>query len=98
MDGLTGFQRDILYALVGLESPHGLAVQAELDEYYSESVTRGRLYANLDELVDRGFVHKERQTDRSNQYTLTDHGVRAIVAHRRWTEQQLLDALQRGGQ
>ena len=34
MHDLTGFQRDILYAIAGKTEPHGLAIQAELEEYY----------------------------------------------------------------
>ncbi len=34
MHDITGFQRDILYVIAGLEEPHGLAVQSELDDYY----------------------------------------------------------------
>jgi hypothetical protein len=31
MYDLTGFQRDLLYAIAGQEEPHGLAVKAELE-------------------------------------------------------------------
>jgi DNA-binding PadR family transcriptional regulator len=93
MDGLTGFQRDILYTILGMESPHGLEIQERLDEYYSGRVTRTRVYSNLDILVERNFVEKGQKTERSNRYALTDHGIDTIVSHRLWEEQQLRDRL-----
>lgn len=93
MDGLTGFQRDILYAILGMESPHGLDVQERLNDYYSGQVTRTRVYSNLDILIERGFVEKEKQTERSNRYSLTDRGIDTILSHRLWEEQQLGERL-----
>ncbi|NIS30845.1 MAG: PadR family transcriptional regulator, partial [Actinobacteria bacterium] len=40
----TGFQRDLLYVVAGLEDPKGLAVKAELDDYYGSEINHGRLY------------------------------------------------------
>ena len=34
MYDLTGFQRDLLYLISGLNDPHGLAVKDELEAYY----------------------------------------------------------------
>jgi PadR family transcriptional regulator PadR len=59
---LTGFQRDVLVVIAGLEEPHGLAIKSELEGYYESEVNHGRLYPNLDELVGKGVVEKE-QTD-----------------------------------
>ena len=44
MDDLTGFQRDLLYVLAGLETPHGLALKDELETYYEKEIHHGRLY------------------------------------------------------
>jgi len=89
MDGLTGFQRDLLYVILAENSPHGLEIKDRLDEYYTERVTRGRVYANLDELVDEGYIEKGSKDPRSNCYSLTASGLATIVAHRQWTERQL---------
>jgi len=35
MHELTGFQRDILFVIAGLDGPHGLAIKDELDSYYA---------------------------------------------------------------
>jgi DNA-binding PadR family transcriptional regulator len=43
MRELTAFQRDILYAVGDQDSPYGLAIKRELEEYYSEEVNHGRL-------------------------------------------------------
>ncbi|MDL0120058.1 helix-turn-helix transcriptional regulator [Halobacterium salinarum] len=59
MQDLTGFQRDLLYVIAGLDEPHGLAVKAEMEEYYTSEIHHGRLYPNLDTLVDKGLVEKE---------------------------------------
>lgn len=36
MYDLTGFQRDLLYVIAGLDDPHGLAIKYELEEYYKK--------------------------------------------------------------
>jgi hypothetical protein len=33
MYDLTGFQRDMLYVIAGLDEPHGLAIKEEVEEY-----------------------------------------------------------------
>ena len=84
MHDLTGFQRDILYVLGGLESPKGLAIKDELDRYYSTDINHGRLYPNLDALVEKGLVEKGRIDDRTNSYSLTGRGRRELEARREW--------------
>lgn len=44
MNGLTGFQRDILYILAGLDEPNGSEIRTHLEEYYDTTVNRGQLY------------------------------------------------------
>jgi hypothetical protein len=41
MYDLTGFQRDCLYTIAGLETPHGLAIKDELDNYYEKEIQHG---------------------------------------------------------
>ncbi|WP_353633359.1 PadR family transcriptional regulator (plasmid) [Halobacterium sp. NMX12-1] len=87
MHDLTGFQRDILYVIAGLEQPHGLAVKDELEDYYEQEINHGRIYPNLDDLVDKGLVEKSELDERTNSYTLTGHGEREITARRNWETQ-----------
>ena len=91
MYDLTGFQRDILYVIVGLEEPHGLAVKAELDDYYEQEINHGRLYPNLDDLVDKGLLKKGELDKRTNMYTVTQRGRREIEARREWESQYIED-------
>ena len=63
---LTAFQRNILIIL-SKEPMYGLAIKRELEEYYGGEVNHGRLYPNLDELVELGFVEKSELDKRTNQ-------------------------------
>lgn len=87
MHDLTGFQRDLLYVIAGLNEPHGLAIKEELEKYYESEIHHGRLYPNLDTLVDKGLIDKGQRDQRTNFYTLTRRGVREIEARREWEEQ-----------
>jgi len=84
MHDLTGFQRDILYVIAGLEEPHGLAIKDKLEDYYEGEIHHGRLYPNLDTLVEKGLVEKGEIDQRTNSYTLTRRGRRELEARRKW--------------
>jgi DNA-binding PadR family transcriptional regulator len=86
MYDLTGFQRDLLYTIAGLGEPHGLAIKEELEEYYESEIHHGRLYPNLDTLVEKGFVEKGELDQRTNFYTLTRRGRRELTARRDWED------------
>ena len=87
MYDLTGFQRDLLYVIAGQEEPHGLAVKEELEAYYESEIHHGRLYPNLDDLVEKGLVEKGTIDRRTNYYSLTRRGRREIEARREWESQ-----------
>jgi PadR family transcriptional regulator PadR len=89
MHDLTGFQRDVLYVLAGSDNPHGLAIKAELEEYYGTEIHHGRLYPNLDTLVEKGLVEKGELDKRTNEYSLTDRGRREISARREWEDKKV---------
>jgi DNA-binding PadR family transcriptional regulator len=89
MHDLTGFQRDLLYVTVGLERPHGLAIKEELENYYENEINHGRLYPNLDALVEKGLLEKGELDKRTNYYTLTQRGRRELAARREWEEAYL---------
>jgi DNA-binding PadR family transcriptional regulator len=80
---LTSFQKTILFVLTH-EPQYGLAIKRDLEEYYGEEVNHGRLYPNLDELVERGFVEKSELDKRTNQYELTDEGLGVVVDDLDW--------------
>ena len=84
MQSLTGFQRDLLYVIAGMDSPKGLALKEKLDDYYATEINHGRLYPNLDALIDVGLVEKGKIDDRTNSYTLTEEGEDLLTERREW--------------
>lgn len=91
MHDLTGFQRDLLFVIAGADDQIGLEIKSELEEYYGEEINHGRLYPNLDTLVDKGLADKDDRDERSHYYRLTRRGDREIQARREW-ESQYLDS------
>lgn len=89
MRELTGFQRDLLYALAGMDRPNGIDVQEALEDYYGSDVVAARVYQNLDRLTDKGFVEKGDADSRTNYYGLTTRGVAAIEERRNWEDDHL---------
>lgn len=89
MHDLTGFQRDLLYVIAGLDEPHGLAIKDDLQDYYEKEIHHGRLYPNLDTLVEKGLVEKGTLDRRTNYYTVTRRGNREIDARSDWEQQYL---------
>ncbi len=89
MYDLTGFQRDLLYAIAGYDEPHGLAIKDALEEYYEGEIHHGRLYPNLDTLVEKGLVEKGKKDRRTNVYNVTKRGRRELEARREWEDRYL---------
>jgi DNA-binding PadR family transcriptional regulator len=87
MYDLTGFQRDLLYVIAGQDRPKGLAVKDVLDDYYESEINHGRLYPNLDTLVDKGLLEKGTQDERTDYYALTRRSERELDARRQWEDQ-----------
>jgi len=81
---LTAFQQNIL-AILAEEARYGLAIKRELENYYGTEVNHGRLYPNLDDLVEDGLVEKSELDKRTNEYELTDAGYSAILDQFEWT-------------
>ncbi|WP_049928584.1 PadR family transcriptional regulator [Halopiger goleimassiliensis] len=90
MDDLTGFQRDLLYVIAGADQPSGQDVKEEIEGYYSSEINHGRLYPNLDTLVNKELVEKGQLDRRTNYYAITDDGLEAIEQRREW-ERQYVD-------
>lgn len=89
MNDLTAFQRDLLYVIASLDEPHGLEVKTELEEYYTREINHGRLYPNLNTLVDKGLVEKSQHDGRTNVYTLTQRSRDELTARREWENNYL---------
>ena len=60
---------------------------ASLSKRSSKEIHHGRLYPNLDTLVDKGLVEKGQRDRRTNFYSLTRRGRREIEARREWESQ-----------
>ncbi|WP_418281259.1 PadR family transcriptional regulator [Halorubrum sp. DTA98] len=80
---LTAFQQNIL-TILSEEPMYGLAIKRELEAYYDSEVNHGRLYPNLDDLVEMGFVEKSELDKRTNQYELTESGHDTVLGQVEW--------------
>ena len=89
MDDLTGFQRDLLYVIAGADQPSGQDVKDEVEMYYSSEINHGRLYPNLDTLVNKDLVEKGQLDRRTNYYEISTDGRQAIEERRKWEQQYL---------
>ncbi|WIV67002.1 PadR family transcriptional regulator [Natrialbaceae archaeon AArc-T1-2] len=87
MNDLTGFQRDLLYVIAGADQPSGQDVKDEVEAYYSAEINHGRLYPNLDTLVNRELVEKGQLDRRTNYYAITDAGEKELEKRREWENQ-----------
>lgn len=85
---LTGFQRDIVYVTAGMDQPSGQDIKEELEEELEE-VTRGRLYPNLDTLVEQNYLEKGQIDRRTNYYQLTDRGEQKLQERREWENEYM---------
>ncbi|MFW5938836.1 MAG: PadR family transcriptional regulator [Halolamina sp.] len=81
---LTAFQQNIL-VILSEEAMYGLAIKRELEGYYGTEVNHGRLYPNLDDLVELDLVAKSELDKRTNQYELTETGREAVLDSIEWT-------------
>ncbi len=87
MDDLTGFQRDLLYVIAGEDRPSGQDVKNEVEQYYSSEINHGRLYPNLDTIVNKELVEKGELDRRTNYYEITDNGEEVIEDRCEWEQQ-----------
>jgi len=90
---LTGFQRDILYCIAELDEPYGLGIKRALESYMEKEVNHGRLYPNLDTLVNKGYLAKSSIDDRTNNYQLTAEGKELLAERHRWEVERLPETI-----
>jgi len=88
---LSGIQRDLLFVTAGAGGANGQQIKESLESSQGRDILSGRLYTNLDALVEHGLVKKRRSDGRTNLYDVTDEGVRELERLRRWQEQFLDD-------
>jgi len=72
---LTGFQRDLLKAAIRLNdqstAASGQAIRRQIERNRDANINHGRLYPNLDVLVEAGLVKKGSVDERTNAYRPT---------------------------
>ena len=87
---LSAFKRDAIVAALrrgGVpgaapdDRPYGLGIKRELEIIRDEEVNHGRLYPNLDDLVDAGLIQKGERDKRTNTYTATSKAAEAFAAY-----------------
>lgn len=82
---LTAFQLRALAVVADHDGIHGLGIKDELEaDYYPGEVRHGRLYPNLNTLVEKGLLDKGQQDDRTNNYTLTETGYSVLAFEVGW--------------
>jgi DNA-binding PadR family transcriptional regulator len=86
---LSAFQQNVL-AVLSEEAMYGLAIKCHLESYYDSEVNHGRLYPNLDDLVELELVEKSELDKRTNQYALTDAGYETVIDTLGWTFSKFL--------
>lgn len=95
MEDLTAFQRDLLRVIGSMEDePKGLEVKSQIESYYGEEINHGRLYPNLDSLVQEGLIEKGEVDGRTNKYILTRNGMQKIRVRDEWNEEHYPESFQ----
>lgn len=85
MHDLSAFQRDILWVAAANPRSSGQAIARGLREYgYTGEIYSGRLYPNLDRLVEKGLLEKGKQDERTNWYNCTTRAERALHDRLGW--------------
>ncbi len=73
----------------GHDQPSGQQIKTEPEDARNEEINHGRLYPNLDTLVNTDYVEKGEIDRRTNYYELTDEGRTALRERREWEAQYL---------
>jgi len=90
MENLTGFQRDLMYVILDNDQPSGQEIRRNMEEYYdSSNVNHGRLYPNLDTLVEEDIIVKGAKDQRTNYYDMTEKGESFIQDRRAWEDRKI---------
>ena len=77
---LTAFQYTLLSAANELVEPSGQDIRRYVNAspFHGSDMNHGRLYPNLDTVVDAGLVEKGEHDRRTNYYEITDEGKDAL--------------------
>lgn len=82
---VSAFQRDMLGVIAGTDGgEYGLGIKREMRDLYGSEINHGRLYPNLDDLIEMGLVDKEALDKRTNNYSITHDGELFVKAISNW--------------
>lgn len=89
---MINFRWNILYVLAGNGPMKGVSLKAELEDYYEKEIYHGRMYPNLNTLVDRGLIDKEERDKRTLAFEaarreLVSRRDAAYKGDRRWSRE-----------
>lgn len=87
---LTEFRYALLFILAE-GSDFGLGLKRRLQQYYGVEINHGKLYPNLDALVDAGLVEKSERNKRTNDYLITPDGLEVAVDRVGWEITRLVE-------
>jgi len=85
---LTKFQTRCL-ATIAQQDRYGLGIKRELETYYGEEQNHGRLFPNLDEMVDLGLIEKGKRDKRTNNYAITPKGEAVLEYELGWLTEHI---------
>lgn len=83
---VTAFQQTMLAVLARDGPKYGLGIKRAVADVSGEEVNHGRLYPNLDTLVDMGLVEKSERDKRTNDYQLTTQGRNVVRSQFVWLD------------
>lgn len=87
-DELTRFQIDLLVAAARLgDGASGQDLKRRILDAWNAgeaAINHGRLYSNLDTLVERGLLRRGTLDRRTNEYRITDTGRAVLTDRRTW--------------
>ena len=88
LSDLSAFRRDLLFVVSSFEGtdtvPAGVAIIENLRSISANSVTQGRFYQNLRELVAEDLVEKRPIDGRTNAYYLRTSAAEALATRVAW--------------
>lgn len=87
-DELSAFQLFLLFAADRSPVKHGLGLKKEIEDLLGSKQNHGRLYPNLDQMVEDDLLDKFAIDERTNGYKLTPKGGRVLDAALLWMLKQ----------
>jgi len=95
LSDLSAFRRDLLFVIASFEAidrvPAGVAIAEGLRAVSADSVTEGRFYHNLRDLVADDIVEKRPIDGRTNAYYLPSSTTEALATRVAWERHCLVD-------